>query len=64
MKLQKKAQENLGHYVEDNLGHYVKDPTHYRSIVRGKQYLILTRPEIANKRGQYLSAPTLQHLVA
>ncbi|KAK9214330.1 hypothetical protein WN944_006319 [Citrus x changshan-huyou] len=60
----KKVQGNLGHYVEDNLGHYVKNPTHYRTIVKGKQYLILTRPEIANKLGQYVSASTVQHLVA
>ncbi|KAH9762149.1 retrovirus-related pol polyprotein from transposon RE2 [Citrus sinensis] len=41
-----------------------EDPTLYRSIVGGLQYLILTRPDIAysvHKLGQYLSAPTLQH---
>ncbi|KAH9779612.1 retrovirus-related pol polyprotein from transposon RE2 [Citrus sinensis] len=59
MKLQKEAQGNLGHYVED--------VTHYRSIVGGMQYLVLTRPEIAfsvHKLSQYVSAPTLQHLMA
>ncbi|KAH9669936.1 retrovirus-related pol polyprotein from transposon RE1 [Citrus sinensis] len=59
MKLQKEAQGNLGCYVEDI--------THYRSIVGGMQYLVLTRPEIAfsvHKLSQYVSAPTLQHLMA
>ncbi|KAH9714566.1 retrovirus-related pol polyprotein from transposon RE2 [Citrus sinensis] len=59
IKLQK---ETSGH-----LGQYITDPTHYRSIVGGMQYLILTRPEIAlavNKLSQYVSTPTLQHLVA
>ena len=59
MKLQKEAQGNLGCYVED--------VTHYRSIVGGMQYLVLTRPEIAfsvHKLSQYVSAPTLQHLMA
>ncbi|KAH9726030.1 retrovirus-related pol polyprotein from transposon RE1 [Citrus sinensis] len=59
LKLQKEAQGSLGHYVED--------VTHYRSIVGGMQYLVLTRPEIAfsvHKLSQYVSAPTLQHLMA
>ncbi|KAH9793691.1 retrovirus-related pol polyprotein from transposon RE1 [Citrus sinensis] len=59
IKLQK---ETSGH-----LGQYITDPTHYRSIVGGMQYLILTRPEIAfavNKLSQYVSTSTLQHLVA
>ncbi|KAH9686748.1 hypothetical protein KPL70_014488 [Citrus sinensis] len=53
--------------VQGELGYYLEDPTHYRSIVRGMQYLILTRPEIAfaiNKLSQYVAAPTLQHLMA
>ena len=58
-KLQKKAKGYLGEYVED--------PTGYRSLVRGLQYLVLTRPEIANavhKLSQYVSALTLQHIIA
>ncbi|KAH9684823.1 retrovirus-related pol polyprotein from transposon RE2 [Citrus sinensis] len=53
--------------VQGELGYYLEDPTHYRSIVGGMQYLILTRPEIAfavNKLSQYVAAPTLQHLMA
>ena len=38
-KLQKKAKCYLGQYVED--------PTGYRSLVGGLQYLVLTRPEVA-----------------
>ena len=59
LKLQKKAQGSLRHYVEN--------VTHYRSIVGGMQYLVLTRPKIAfsvHKLSQYVSAPTLQHLMA
>ncbi|KAH9696661.1 retrovirus-related pol polyprotein from transposon RE2 [Citrus sinensis] len=59
LKLQKSVQGQLGHYLED--------PTYYRSIVGSMQYLVLTRPEIAfavNKLSQYVSAPTLQHLMA
>ena len=59
IKLQKEAQ---GH-----LGQYIADATHYRSIVGGMQYLVLTRPEIAfavNKLSQYVSSPTMQHLIA
>lgn len=58
-KLQKVAQGDLGYHLEE--------PTHYRSIVGGMQYLKLIRPEIAfavNKLSQYVSAPTLQHLMA
>ncbi|KAH9669972.1 retrovirus-related pol polyprotein from transposon RE1 [Citrus sinensis] len=53
--------------AQGSLGHYVEDVTHYRSIVGGMQYLVLTRPEIAfnvHKLSQYVSAPTLQHLMA
>ncbi|KAH9650410.1 retrovirus-related pol polyprotein from transposon RE2 [Citrus sinensis] len=53
--------------VQGELGYYLEDPTHYRSIVGGMQYLILTRPEIAfavKKLSQYVAAPTLQHLMA
>ncbi|KAH9723193.1 retrovirus-related pol polyprotein from transposon RE1 [Citrus sinensis] len=49
------------------LGKEFEDPTLYRSIVGGLQYLILTRPDIAysvHKLSQYLSAPTLQHWLA
>ncbi|KAH9696545.1 retrovirus-related pol polyprotein from transposon RE2 [Citrus sinensis] len=53
--------------VQGELGSYLEDPSHYKIIVGGMQYLILTRPEIAfavNKLSQYISAPTLQHLMA
>ncbi|KAH9658123.1 retrovirus-related pol polyprotein from transposon RE1 [Citrus sinensis] len=53
--------------VKGDLGYYVEDATHYRSIVGGLQYLILTRPKIAysvHKLSQYVSAPTMQHLMA
>lgn len=59
VKLQKEAKGHLGQYVED--------PTGYRSLVGGLQYLVLTRPEIAysvHKLSQYVSAPTLQHVIA
>ena len=36
LKLQKETQEDLGQYITD--------PTSYKSIVDGMQYLILTRP--------------------
>ena len=53
--------------VQGELGYYLEDPSHYKSIVGGMQYLVLTKPEIAfivNKLSQYVSAPTLQHLMA
>ena len=53
--------------VQGELGYYLEDPTHYRSIVGGMQYLILIRSEIAfvvNKLNQYVAAATLQHLMA
>ncbi|KAH9699250.1 hypothetical protein KPL71_024275 [Citrus sinensis] len=53
--------------VKGELGCYIENDTHYRSIVGGLQYLILTRPEIAHsvhKLSQYVSAPTMQHLMA
>ncbi|KAH9679381.1 hypothetical protein KPL71_026109 [Citrus sinensis] len=48
--------------IQGALGQYIADPTHYRSIVGGMQYLILTRPKIAfsvHKLSQYVYAPTL-----
>ena len=59
IKLQKEAQGYLGQYIAD--------ATHYRSIVGGMQYLVLTMPEIAfavNKLSQCVSSPTMQHLIA
>ncbi|KAH9793888.1 hypothetical protein KPL71_004697 [Citrus sinensis] len=53
--------------VAGEMGYYIKDPSHYRSIVGGLQYLVLTRPEIAysvHKLSQYVASPTLQHLMA
>ncbi|KAH9762199.1 retrovirus-related pol polyprotein from transposon RE1 [Citrus sinensis] len=53
--------------VKGELDYYVEDATHYRSILGGLQYLILTRPEIAysiHKLSQYVSVPTMQHLMA
>ena len=58
-KLQKEAKGSLGQYVED--------ATSYRSLIGGLQYLVLTRPEIAftvHKLSQYVSTPTLQHILA
>ena len=58
-KLQKETKGSLGQHVED--------ATSYRSLIGGLQYLVLTRPEIAfvvNKLNQYVSAPTLQHILA
>ncbi|KAH9679451.1 retrovirus-related pol polyprotein from transposon RE1 [Citrus sinensis] len=58
-KLQKEAKGSLGQHVED--------ATSYRSLIGGLQYLVLTRPEIAfavNKLSQYVSTPTLQHILA
>ncbi|KAH9782814.1 retrovirus-related pol polyprotein from transposon RE1 [Citrus sinensis] len=52
--------------IEGEMGYYIEDPSHYRSIVEGLQYLVLTRPEIAysvHKLSQYISSPTLQHLM-
>lgn len=59
LKLQKEAQGSHGLYIAD--------PTYYRSIAGGMQYLVLTVPKIAfsiHKLSQYVSAPTLQHLMA
>ncbi|KAH9647867.1 retrovirus-related pol polyprotein from transposon RE1 [Citrus sinensis] len=53
--------------VKGEMGYYIEDPSHYRSIVGGLQYLVLTRPEIAysvHKLSQYVASPTLQHLMA
>ncbi|KAH9734278.1 hypothetical protein KPL71_017313 [Citrus sinensis] len=53
--------------VQGSLGQEFEDPTLYRSLVGGLQYLILTRPDIAysvHKLSQYLNAPTLQHWLA
>ncbi|KAH9779182.1 retrovirus-related pol polyprotein from transposon RE2 [Citrus sinensis] len=50
--------------TKGSLGAEFENPTLYRSIVGGLQYLILTKPDIAysvHKLSQYLSAPTLQH---
>ena len=49
------------------LGQEFEDPTLYRNIVGGLQYLVLIRLDIAylvHKLSQYLSAPTLQHWLA
>ena len=57
-KLQKQADGSLGQFIED--------PTTYRNLVGGLQYVILTRPEIAfavHKLSQYVVMPTLQHLM-
>ncbi|KAH9793301.1 hypothetical protein KPL71_004480 [Citrus sinensis] len=53
--------------VQGEQGYFLEDPTHYRSIVGGMQYLVLTRPNIAfavDKLNQYVSGPTLRHLMA
>ncbi|KAH9680669.1 retrovirus-related pol polyprotein from transposon RE1 [Citrus sinensis] len=53
--------------VKGCLGQYIEDATSYRSLVGGLQYLVLTRPEIAfvvHKLSQYVTAPTLQHVMA
>ena len=41
------------------------DPTHYRSLVRGLQYLTFTRPDLSynvNFVCQFMHAPTMAHL--
>ena len=53
--------------VDGEMGYYIEDPSHYKSIVGGLQYLVLTRLEITysvHKLSQYVSSPTLQHLMA
>ncbi|KAH9671623.1 retrovirus-related pol polyprotein from transposon RE1 [Citrus sinensis] len=53
--------------VDGSLGQFIDDPSAYRSLVGGLQYVILTRPEIAfavHKLSQYVAMPTLQHLMA
>ncbi|KAH9699143.1 retrovirus-related pol polyprotein from transposon RE2 [Citrus sinensis] len=53
--------------VKGPLGQEFENPTLYRSIVGGLQYLILTKPDIAYsvyKLSQYLSSPTVQHWLA
>ena len=53
--------------VKGCLGQYIEDATSYRSLVGGLQYLVLTRPEIAfavHKLSQYVTTPTLQHVMA
>ena len=58
-KLQKEVKGYLGQYVENTTG--------YRSLVGGLQYLVLTKPEIAfvvHKLSQYVTALTLQHIMA
>lgn len=47
-------------------GDLLADPTEYRNIVGGLQYLTLTHPEITftvNQVCQYMHAPTAFHLV-
>ena len=59
LKLERQAKGPLGQEFEN--------PTLYRSIVGGLQYLVLTRPDIAyfvHKLSQYLSSPTIQHWLA
>ncbi|KAH9651886.1 retrovirus-related pol polyprotein from transposon RE1 [Citrus sinensis] len=59
LKLERQARGPLGQEFEN--------PTLYRSIVGGLQYLVLTRPYIAysvHKLSQYLSSPTIQHWLA
>ncbi|KAH9687651.1 hypothetical protein KPL70_014845 [Citrus sinensis] len=53
--------------VKGSLGQYVEDATSYRSLIGELQYLVLTRLEIAfavHKLSQYVSALTLQHIMA
>ena len=53
--------------VDGSLGQFIDDPSAYRSLVGGLQYVILTRPEIAfavHKLSQYVAMLTLQHLMA
>jgi hypothetical protein len=57
--------ERLSPHVGELLG--PNDTTNYRSLVRGLQYLTLTRPALSfsvNKVCQYLHAPTMLHLTA
>lgn len=53
--------------VKDYLGQYFEDASNYRSLVKGLQYLVFTRPEIAfviHKLSQYVAAPTLQYVAS
>ncbi|KAL5718487.1 hypothetical protein ACHQM5_011385 [Ranunculus cassubicifolius] len=46
-------------------GTLLSNPTHYRSLVGGLQYLLITRPEIAfavNNVCQYMQSPTDKHM--
>ncbi|KAH9688627.1 retrovirus-related pol polyprotein from transposon RE1 [Citrus sinensis] len=57
----------LERIAKGSLGAEFENPTLYRSLVGGLQYLVLTRPDIAysvHKLSQCLIAPTLQHWLA
>ena len=46
-------------------GNLLNDPTEYRTLIRGLQYLSLTRPDVAfavNKLAQYMQRPTEEHM--
>ncbi|KAM2192422.1 hypothetical protein ACFX1Q_028113 [Malus domestica] len=57
----------LGSHKQDHIGSLLPNPTEYRSIVGGLQYLTWTRPDLAfavNWLCQFMHSPREQHFQA